>query len=85
MSLLEDVMDKPATTDISPQEAANREIQNYLCIDANPTENPTKWWKNYSTQLPLLAMMARKYLCIPGTSVPSERAFSVTGNIVNAK
>ena len=35
--LLEDVLDKLDTThaDISPQEAANKEIQKYLCIDAN--------------------------------------------------
>ena len=87
LSLLEDVLDKLDTThaDISPQEAANKEIQKYLCIDANREDNPTRWWKNYSTQLPLLSTMARKYLCIPGTSVPSERAFSTAGNIVNAK
>lgn len=85
LSLLEDVIDKPAIVDISPRETANKEIHKYLCIDANPTENPTKWWKSYCTQLPLVATMARKYLCIPATSVPSERAFSATGNIVNAK
>ena len=89
LSLLEDVLDldRPHTThaDISPQEAANKEIQKYHCIDANREENPTIWWKNYSTQLPLLSTMARKYLCIPGTSVPSERAFNTAGNVVNAK
>ena len=87
LSLLEDVLDKLDTThaDINPQEVANKEIQKYLCIDANRKENPTRWWKIYCTQLPLLATMARKYLCIPATSVPSERAFSTAGNIVNAK
>jgi len=84
LKLLEDVMDQP-TQNISPSDAAHKEIQKYLCIDADRRENATRWWKNYCTQLPLLATLARKYLCIPATSVPSERAFSTAGNIVNAK
>ena len=64
--LLEDALDKLDTThaDIGPQEVANKEIQKYLCIDANQKENPTRWWKISCTQLLLLATMARKYLCI---------------------
>ena len=86
LSLLADVLDNDTTyADISPQEAANKEIQKFLCIDANQEENPTRWWKSYCTQLPLLSIMAQKYLCIPATSVPSKRAFSTAGNIVNAK
>ena len=44
LSLLEDVLDKLDTTyaGISLQEAAYKEIQRYLCIDANQKENPTK-------------------------------------------
>ena len=85
--LLKDVLDKLDTThaDISPQEVANKEIQKHLCIDANRKENSTRWWKIYCTQLPLLATMAQKYLCIPATSAPSECAFSTARNIVNAK
>ena len=81
LEVLDDVMDQ-LTQDISPTDAAHKE---YLCIDADRRENSTRWWKNYSTQLPLLTILARRYLCIPATSVPSERAFSTAGNIVNAK
>ena len=47
--------------------------------------NPLEWWKIYQSQLPHIASLARKYLCIPSTFVPSEKAFSCTGNIVNVK
>ena len=48
-------------------------------------EEETEDMKVYQSQLPHIASLARKYLCIPSTSVPSERAFSCTGNIVNVK
>ena len=57
-----------------------------MCIDGSSSEEkPLVWWKTYESQLPLLAKLARKYLCIPATSVPSERSFSTSGHIVNAK
>ena len=43
------------------------------------TENPLLWWKANSFHYPLLSSLAKKYLSIPATSVPSERAFSTVG------
>ena len=41
--------------------------------------NPLEWWKNESAKLPILSKLARRVLCIPATSAPSERVFSAAG------
>ena len=46
--------------------------------------DPLQWWKHEEKHLPVLAVLAKKYLCICGTSVPSERLFSKSGFIVDA-
>jgi len=50
----------------------------FISLDADPLQ----WWKLYHSQLPTISLLAMKYLCIPGTSVPSERIFSSAGNII---
>ncbi len=45
--------------------------------------SPAAWWKINQGRFPRLANLARKYLAIPGTSVPSERVFSAAGLTVN--
>ena len=41
--------------------------------------NPLLWWKIHAVEFPQLAKLARRVLCIPATSAPSERIFSVAG------
>jgi hypothetical protein len=34
-----------------------------------------EWWNVNQAKIPLVANLARRYLCIPATSAPSERVF----------
>jgi len=49
---------------------------------ANDNINPLEWWKINEIQYPGLAKMARDYLAIPSTSVPSEQCFSISKNLI---
>jgi hypothetical protein len=44
-----------------------------------------QYWSDNCKRYPKLATLARKYLCIPATSVPSECAFSTAGHVVNRR
>lgn len=41
--------------------------------------NPLEWWERKQSNFPLHAKLARRYLCVPATSAPSERVFSLAG------
>ncbi|KAL3987993.1 male-specific lethal 1 [Sarotherodon galilaeus] len=49
------------------------------------TLDPLSWWKSHEQVYPFLATLAKRYLCIPGTSVSAERVSSTAGDIVTAK
>lgn len=41
--------------------------------------SPLDWWRVQQVKFPILAQLARRYLCVPATSAPSERVFSAAG------
>ena len=62
-----------------------KEIEYYLHCPKLAIDSDTsvlEWWKINSTNYPNFSRLAKKYLCIPATSCPSERLFSTSGNIV---
>ena len=64
----------------------NSEFTRYMSEPTEPEEaNPLDWWRSRSSVYPNLSKTVRHYLCIQPTSVPSERAFSLTGNIITKK
>ena len=89
MTLLSDVLGTDAAErDAVPMDAAemaHREVANYVALGPAQDCHPLEWWKENCQKLPLLAKLAKKYLCIPATSAPSERAFSLAGYIANQR
>lgn len=70
---------------LSNRESIEKELSLYLLMEAGSDTEPLEWWKRNEVHFPLVAKLARKYLCIPATSSPSERAFSASGNIVSCQ
>lgn len=63
-----------------------KEVDRYLSDERLAiSKNPLEWWLNHQYVYPHCALLAKKLLGIPTTSVPSERVFSTAGNIVTKK
>ena len=71
----------------SAYQTAKQAVQTYRAVNqvSEESADPLTWWKLNGAQHPLLAMLAKKHLCCPGTSVPAERLFSKAGNVVTEK
>ena len=94
-------MPEPSAPEKSPLDTAQGEVTKYreaAPLSLTPSEEvsdgkvknktpqtPLEWWKANQREYPLLAKLAMLYLCVPGTSVPSERVFSTAGDIVTAQ
>lgn len=61
------------------------EINNYINdVVLSRNECPFIWWKENQLIYPNLYVIARKYLSLPATTVPSERIFSNAGDICSS-
>lgn len=59
------------------------EMPFFRAVDCIPLDaDPLKWWKTHEHLYPHVGMLAQRYLAVPGTSVPSEKVFSMAGDIV---
>lgn len=71
---------------VAIKDAVEAELNSYLLTPSiDKEEDPLAWWKTHKVSFPHLAKLARKYLCIPATSSPSERVFSTSGNIITCQ
>ena len=67
----------------TPEEKITTILEKYLSIPMlDAEEEPLPWWKENEKTFPMLARMARKYLCVCGTSSASEHLFSSSGQLV---
>lgn len=71
-------------TTVSTGISASLLIRQYLEMPyLNRSKNPLDFWKQHKNTFPELYTLQLKYLCVPATSVPSERVFSKSGQITN--
>ncbi|XP_033957272.1 E3 SUMO-protein ligase ZBED1-like [Pseudochaenichthys georgianus] len=82
----DDVMVNHVEPPLPVQLRIQHEILKFKCMPKlKSTDDIIAFWGGKSDELPLLSKLARKYLIVPGTSVPSERVFSTAGDIVSAE
>ena len=73
--------------EVSAAEAAEAELQRYELEDplSLDSKNPLLWWKEREVNYKFLSILAKRFLCITSTSVPSERLFSSAGNLLSER
>ena len=70
----------------SVTEKVKQELQTYRSFPAVLSfTDPLLWWWQKNDQMPMLASLAKKYLCVQASSTPSERVMSTAGNTVSVE
>ena len=65
-----------------PPSTTPQEIESYLNSPLLDEDcNILQFWCAHKTKYPTLAALARKYLCVPASSAPVERLFSMAGKV----
>lgn len=82
----------PDSSDSDPDEctsddAVATELSLYRSIqsDEDFSIDPLMYWSTKEASFPRLSVLAKRYLSLPATSVPVERIFSVSAEILNKK
>lgn len=82
--LFGDLLKTEQQTKTFPQKI-EEEVSSYKAAGGlNVDADPFRWWKEHQVTFPYISKVAQRYLCVPGTSVASERVFSTAGDIVSA-
>ncbi|TSP36084.1 Zinc finger BED domain-containing protein 4 [Bagarius yarrelli] len=54
-----------------------QQLENYIAEPlCKRSLSPLQWWQNKEHRFPAVARLARKYLSIPATAIPADRAFA---------
>jgi len=56
-----------------------------MLISLGSQVDPLEWWRTYASKYPHLSLMARDFLAVPATSIPSEQMFSIAGQILTKR
>ena len=82
---LSDIVSKKAfTSKEGTQGRVNSEIERYLSVEQS-TSFPLSWWQSHQSVYPILARVARQFLCTPAMSLPPDVLFNVKSHDVRIR